>query len=77
LGAVSVATAVAIPGTVGAELLRRDPSGSVTLEHPTGSFQTVVELDVDDDGNVAVGRAGIVRTARKLMDGLVFPRPYD
>ena len=28
------------------------------------------------DGTPEVGRAGIIRTARKLMDGIVFPRDY-
>jgi 4-oxalomesaconate tautomerase len=43
----------------------------VSLEHPTGRFDALVELD-----GTEVRRAGIVRTARKLMDGIVYPRPY-
>jgi len=70
LGAVSVATACLLPdspaGTV-AEIDRSTPL--VTLEHPTGTFDAWVEMDGSE-----VTRAGIVRTARKLMDGKVFPR---
>jgi 4-oxalomesaconate tautomerase len=42
----------------------------VRLEHPTGTFDATVRLGPDN----AVLGAGIVRTARKLMDGSVFPR---
>lgn len=72
LGAVSVATACLLEGTPAHEVAVVDSSGSVVaLEHPTGTFETRVELDGTD-----VVRAGIVRTARKLMDGVVYPRSY-
>lgn len=73
LGAVSVATGCLVPGSVGHGVLRRDDEpGSITLEHPTGTITTTVEL-AGVDGQVTVRRAGIVRTARKLMDGIAFP----
>lgn len=70
LGAVSVATACLLPGTPahGVSHLR---SSTVTLEHPTGTFEAFVEIEGEE-----VLRAGIVRTARKLMDGMVYPRSY-
>lgn len=72
LGAVSVATACLLPGSPGHELAEvSQGSVIVTLEHPTGSFDARVELD-----GTTVLRAGIVRTARKLMDGTVYPRSY-
>ncbi len=73
LGAVSVATALRLPGGTGSELLgpRTDPD-LVQIEHPTGIFAAQVELADGPDGPV-VGRSGIVRTARKLFDGVVFP----
>jgi 4-oxalomesaconate tautomerase len=74
LGAVSVATAALLPGSP-ADSVRDTTSGgagSVVLEHPTGTFEAVVELSGDGNGPPRVSRAGIVRTARKLMDGLVF-----
>ena len=74
LAAVSVATAGLLPGTPAAEVMAVGHHGRVVLEHPTGSFEAAVEL-ADHDGAPVVERAGIVRTARKLMDGVVFPRP--
>jgi len=75
LGAVSVATAALLPGGPAAEVARLDGSDTVTLEHPTGTFDAAVVLAPGADGGPpVVERAGILRTARKLMDGLVFPR---
>ncbi len=79
LAAVSVATAALLPGGPASELLQRHDDAAVVLEHPTGTFAAAVELRAASDaaGDVpVVERAGIVRTARKLMDGLVFPRTY-
>jgi 4-oxalomesaconate tautomerase len=72
LGAVSVATACVIPGSV-AEGIARIPHGSprvMSVEHPSGEF--TVTLDVSSSAeNFAVGRSGILRTARALMRGEV------
>jgi 4-oxalomesaconate tautomerase len=46
----------------------------VRLEHPTGWFDTVVEVSQGPDG-IRVGRSGIVSTARLLLDGVVYPGP--
>ena len=70
LGAVSVATACLLPDSP-ANSVADIHSPVITLEHPTGSFDARVEMD----GGV-VRRAGIVRTARKLMDGVVYPRSH-
>lgn len=70
LGAVSVATACLIPGSPAAELAAI-PGGNpktLSVEHPTGEMSCVLELD----GSGAVRSAALLRTARKLMDGLVF-----
>ena len=77
LGAFSVATAVRLPGGVGAELRQPgDDPDLVEIEHPTGAFAARVEIANGPDGP-AVGRSGIVRTARKLFDGVVFPRAAE
>ncbi len=73
LGAVSVATAALLPEGPAAEVARLDGGPTVTVEHPTGTFDAAVDLAVVD-GTPVVERAGIIRTARKLMDGTVFPR---
>ncbi|WCL53420.1 4-oxalomesaconate tautomerase [Gimibacter soli] len=70
LGAVSVATACLIDGSPAAEVAVI-PEGRVktlSVEHPTGEMSCVMELD--DAG--AVRTAALLRTARKLMDGVVF-----
>lgn len=41
---------------------------NISVEHPTGEFTVIAELDEADD----LVRAGVLRTARKLMDGVVF-----
>lgn len=75
LGAVSVATAALLQGTPASEILGPVKDGSVVLEHPTGTFEANVGIS-QDGGALAINRAGIIRTARKLMDGTVFPREY-
>lgn len=70
LGAVSVATACLIAGSPAAEVAEI-PEGkrkTLSVEHPTGEMSCV--LDLDADGQVAT--AALLRTARKLMDGVVF-----
>jgi len=75
LGAVSVATASLLPGSVAADVADH-PGGSalVTLEHPTGTFD--VSVVVKTNGGPTVEESRIVRTARLLMDGIVYPRSY-
>lgn len=70
LGAVSVATACALPGSPASALASVPDSRRKTLsiEHPTGEMTVV--LDLDETG--AVERAALLRTARKLFDGVVF-----
>ncbi len=70
LGAVSVATACLLDGSP-AKALAATGSGAernLSIEHPTGEMTVVANLD--GDGNVA--SAAILRTARKLFDGVVF-----
>ena len=75
LGAVSVGTAIMLPGAVGSDLAAAPPAGShrLSIEHPGGALQVEVELDTSTSPP-AVLRSGVVRTARKLFDGTAFPR---
>ena len=74
-GAVSVATACLLPGSSASRVARIDDAAlPFSCEHPTGAFEIVIELDTDADGGARVRRAGVIRTARKLFDGVVFPR---
>jgi 4-oxalomesaconate tautomerase len=70
LGAVSVAAGVLTPGTV-ATMSAAD--GLVRIEHPTGFFDVHLEL-VADGPLTRVRSSAVVRTARRLSDGLVWPR---
>ena len=72
LGAVSVATACLIPGTPAASMasVPDGPEKTLPIEHPIG--ETTIISNTADDGSVQ--SAAILRTARKLMDGLIFSR---
>jgi 4-oxalomesaconate tautomerase len=70
LGAVSVATACLIPGSPAADVAQV-PGGrrkTISVEHPSGELSCVLEKD--EAGEVV--SAALLRTARKLMDGVVF-----
>jgi 4-oxalomesaconate tautomerase len=73
LGAVSVGTAVMVPGAVGHDLAVLDGGPRLSIEHPSGALQVEVELDASVMPPKVI-RSGVVRTARKLFDGTVFPR---
>jgi len=73
LGAVSVGTAVMLPGAVGSDLAAPPEGSRLSIEHPSGALQVEVELDTTTTPPAMV-RSGVVRTARKLFDGRVFPR---
>ncbi len=72
-GAVSVATACALPGSVAAEIAdERQSRGARTfeIEHPTGSF--AVEMELSNNAMPRVRRSALLRTARALMTGELF-----
>ena len=71
------ATAALLPGTPAAGVTRpgAGADGTLTCEHPSGSFTAAIEIDTSGD-EPTVRRAGIVRTARKIMDGTVFPADH-
>lgn len=70
LGAVSVATACLMEGSPAAEVavVPQGRRKSLSVEHPTGEMTCV--LETDEAG--AVVSAALLRTARKLMDGVIF-----
>jgi 4-oxalomesaconate tautomerase len=71
LGAVSVAAGVLAPGTVAHSPGAAGPL--VRVEHPTGTFDVSLELD-GSGPQTRVRASAVVRTARKVADGLVWPR---
>jgi 4-oxalomesaconate tautomerase len=73
LGAVTVATACIIPGTV-AEKIAVVPDGDeklMAVEHAAGSLQARL-VTGNANGGVQVKRAGVIRTARMLFAGNVY-----
>jgi len=72
-GALCVASACAVPGTIAARLSgldSRPPQGVVRIEHPSGTIS--IDLDVDLVGAApAIRRAAVIRTARRLFEGSV------
>ncbi len=72
-GAVSVATACVIPGTVAFDMAGGSAAAGareLDVEHPTGFF--TVEMAVEADaGTVRVARSALLRTARRIMRGEV------
>jgi 4-oxalomesaconate tautomerase len=71
--AVTVATACVLPGSPASEVAQV-PSGRIktlSVEHPTGEFS--VRLDVGGTTErPVVERAGLLRTARLLFDGVAY-----
>ena len=67
--AVSVATACTLAGSPAAAQAHLPRDEVFTIEHPSGAAKVQLEFGPD----CTVARAGTIRTARKLFDGLVFP----
>ena len=75
LGAVSVATACLVPGSVAYDIAHvESAAGGTTLvevEHPTGFFTVLMDVKLID-GQVVVKKSALLRTARLLMRGEVY-----
>jgi 4-oxalomesaconate tautomerase len=70
IGAVSVASACLLPAGPAARMAAVPPGAhkALSIEHPTGEFTVIAALDADG----GLRSAGVLRTARKLFDGVVF-----
>ena len=70
LGAVSVATACLLPAGPAARMAKpgQGDARRLSVEHPTGEFTVLARLD----GQGKVVSTGVLCTARKLADGVVF-----
>jgi methylitaconate Delta-isomerase len=71
--AVATATAALIPGTIVAKVIRLDAEnpGRIRIGHPSGVVTATVAIDWHD-GRPALRRAPVERTARRIMDGIVY-----
>ena len=76
-GAICVAAASVMPGTVAASLAAvpqpRDgrSESAITIEHPSGKFDVSLLAERRADG-VRIHAGGVTRTARKIMAGMVY-----
>jgi 4-oxalomesaconate tautomerase len=70
LGAVSVATACLLKGSTAFDLanIGQGLERNLSIEHPTGEMTIVATMDATG----TVERTAVLRTARKLMDGVLF-----
>jgi 2-methylaconitate cis-trans-isomerase PrpF/tripartite-type tricarboxylate transporter receptor subunit TctC len=67
-GAIGVATAFALPGTVASGPQAPEGVRSIAVLHPQGRID--VEIVIDGQGEAAaIRRAALVRTARKIFEG--------
>ena len=74
-GALCVAAACAIPGSIANALVQLDPSdpNKIAIEHPSGMLETRIEVERPEGAALPTIRsAGIVRTARPLLGGTVY-----
>jgi 4-oxalomesaconate tautomerase len=74
-GGLCLAAACVLPGSVteGVAKLPPGPRRMVVIEHPSGTLETEFELELEGTGdNPLIRRAAFVRTARKIMSGLVY-----
>ena len=72
-GGLCLAAACGLPGSVteGIAVLPPGPRRMIVIEHPSGTLATEFELEGSAD-NPVIRRAAFVRTARKIMSGLVY-----
>ncbi|HWY25130.1 MAG TPA: 2-methylaconitate cis-trans isomerase PrpF [Nevskia sp.] len=69
-GAVALAAAAAIPGTVVQRCAGVPAGGRLRFGHPSGSMTVAAEAE-RRDGRWRVARVGMSRSARRLMEGTV------
>ncbi|MFF4536053.1 4-oxalomesaconate tautomerase [Streptomyces aureus] len=77
LGAASVAAGLRVEGGVGHAVAHLPGHGDrLRIEHPSGFLDIEAGVDHGLGGDPPVARrTAVVRTARKIFDGTVFPRP--
>lgn len=67
-GAICLATACKIPGTVPYTLSKNETDHTINIGHPTGSISADIFLENDESGYF-VEKGSIGRTARRIMEG--------
>jgi 2-methylaconitate cis-trans-isomerase PrpF/tripartite-type tricarboxylate transporter receptor subunit TctC len=73
-GAIGVATAFALPGTVASGARTHAGTRNIVVQHPQGRIDVDVRIEGEGD-DARICRAALVRTARKILQGeLHLPR---
>jgi 2-methylaconitate cis-trans-isomerase PrpF/tripartite-type tricarboxylate transporter receptor subunit TctC len=81
-GAIGVASAFTLPGTVASGQLAMSGQRTISVMHPQGRIDVAVELEGQGD-EARLRRAALVRTARKILQGdlhlpeYVFSKPHQ
>lgn len=73
-GGICVGTAALIDGTVVNEIVspQAKESGEVRIGHPSGVLEVFVDLKKLPDNKWDLERAGVCRTAKTIMEGMVY-----
>lgn len=73
-GTVCTGACARIPDTVVWDILKEGArsNGVLRIGHPGGIVPVEAESDIAADGTVSITRLGVYRTARRIMDGLVY-----
>jgi 2-methylaconitate cis-trans-isomerase PrpF len=73
-GSISCVTGATakLPGTVVYETSRQNAGGAVRIGHPGGVIDVEAEAGKDEAGNDAITKVMYGRTARRIMDGIVY-----
>lgn len=76
-GTVCTGAAAMIEGTIVNEVLseRAKQTGTVRIGHPSGVIDVEVEMQKDED-DLVLKKATIYRTARRIMEGYVYLKPW-
>lgn len=74
-GAVAIAAAASVDGTIPNRVATRRPDGRIAFGHPSGTMTVGAETTLKD-GQWAVSKVTLSRSARRLMEGWVrVPEP--
>ena len=68
-GAIGLASACVIPGTIANELTKLSGDGVITVEHPSGGIDVDLSHTAERPEDI---RASVIRTARKILSGTVY-----
>lgn len=73
-GAIAIAIATQCPGTVASDIgVHADGDRrTVVIEHPTGHLDVTLRLRSESTAPDNIISAGVIRTARPIMDGVVY-----